>query len=130
MIKRTIDIDGYWKVIVYYNVNYNFFDVIVNDLKSIDISNKTINNVYNNMSKGYAKGVTITSIYYKTSVVLFNKHKTYYDYINTIVHEAEHVKQAMLKAYRVNDEGEAPAYTIGFLVMKMLVLKIVMKLKS
>ncbi len=35
------------------------------------------------------------------------------DYINSIVHEAEHIKQAMLKAYRVEDKGEPPAYTIG-----------------
>ena len=53
-----------------------------------------------------------------------NEHKTIEDYINSIVHEAEHVKQAMLKAYKVDDSGEPPAYTIGFIVMKMLVLNL------
>ena len=43
-----------------------------------------------------------------------------YDYVSSIVHEAEHVKQSILKAYNVPDEDEAPAYTIGFLVMKMM----------
>ena len=41
------------------------------------------------------------------------------DYLNSIIHEAEHIKQAMLKAYDVDDIGEPPAYTIGYLVMKM-----------
>ena len=29
MIKQLIDIDGYWEVIVYYNIDYNFFDDII-----------------------------------------------------------------------------------------------------
>lgn len=39
--------------------------------------------------------------------------------MSTIAHEAEHVKQAVLKAYHVDDVGEAAAYTIGFIVKKM-----------
>ena len=35
MIKQLIDIDGYWKVIVYYNVDYNFFSDIAFELKAI-----------------------------------------------------------------------------------------------
>lgn len=53
------------------------------------------------------------------SIVIFIKHKLVSDYINSIVHEAEHVKQAMLNAYRVLDEGEPPAYTMGYLVGQM-----------
>lgn len=34
--------------------------------------------------------------------------------------EAEHVKQDMLEYYGVEDANEPPAYTIGFLIMKML----------
>lgn len=54
--------------------------------------------------------------------MLFNIHKSYYDYVNSIVHEAEHVKQAMLNYYSISDEGEEPAYTIGYLAMKMLMM--------
>ena len=56
--------------------------------------------------------------------VSFYKHSDKYDYINSIVHEAEHIKQHMLKAYNVDDFGEAPAYTIGYLVMMMLKLNL------
>lgn len=41
------------------------------------------------------------------------------DYLNSIVHEAEHVKQAVLKAYRIDDFGEEPAYTVGYIVERM-----------
>ena len=69
MFKHIININNYWKVIVYYNIDYNFFD-----------------------------------------------------YINSIVHEAEHVKQAMLAYYNIEDEGENAAYTIAYIATKMLQL--------
>lgn len=69
--------------------------------------------------KEYALGGTASNIKRHVSVVLFNRHASPEEYINTIVHEAEHVKQAMLAAYDVEDEGEPPAYTIGYLVMRM-----------
>lgn len=34
------------------------------------------------------------------------------------------LQDTMLKAYKVDDKGEPPAYTIGFIVMKMLESKI------
>lgn len=122
MIKQVINADNYWKVIVYYNINYNLFDYIYDDLKSISISNKKIKQIHNNLIKRKAKAVTISNIDKRTSIVLFNNHKSKYDYINSIAHEAEHIKQAMLKGYDVPDENEAPAYTIGFLIMKMLMV--------
>ena len=60
MIRRTINIDDYWKVIVYYNVNYNFFNIISKELKRYGASNSTIRRIYNRMSKGKAKAVTIS----------------------------------------------------------------------
>lgn len=129
MIKQYINIDNYWKVVVYYNINYNLFDYIVKDLNKLNTNTKTIINIYKNMSTRKAKAVTISSIKYKRSVVLFNTHKSFSDYINSIIHEAEHIKQAMLKAYNVDDKGEAPAYTIGFIVMKMLTKKILKRLE-
>lgn len=124
MIKQIINIKHYWRVIVYYNVDYNFFDYIARDLIYYGISRKTIYRIYNNMRNGYAKAVTITPNDYDVSIVLFNKHKNKYDYINSIAHEAEHIKQSMLYHYDVPDRDEAPAYTIGFLLMKMLDKKI------
>ena len=121
MIKNTINIDSYWKVIVYYNVNYNFFNIIYEDLKDIKCSKFTINRIYHNMFYNNAKGVTISNTYLYTSIVLLNRHKDYYDYINSIVHEAEHIKQSILKTYNIEDIGEPPAYTIGYIAKKMLI---------
>lgn len=119
MIRQQFSVEHYWKVIVFWNLDYDFFDVVAAELAGIGFSLRKIKRIWKNMSSGEAKGVTCSSIYYHTSIVLFNKHYSKSDYISSIVHEAEHVKQAMLDAYQVEDEGEPPAYTIGYLVMRM-----------
>lgn len=120
MIKRVINIDDYWKVIVYYNIDYNLFHFIDNSLKKIGCNDYQIDSIYDNMFYKRSKAVTISNINKCTSVVLFNKHDSYTDYINSIIHEAEHIKQSILDAYNVDDSGEAPAYTVGYIGMKML----------
>lgn len=119
MIKQVINIERYWKVIVYYNVNYNFFKYIEEDLINLQIDNTVINEVHYMLKSKRAKGVTISNPAKYSSIILFNKHDSGKDYIDTIVHEAEHVKQAILKAYSVEDVGEKPAYTIGYIVRCM-----------
>lgn len=120
MIKRVINIDDYWKVIVYYNIDYNLFHIIDNSLKKLGCNDFQIDSIYNNMFHKYSKAVTISNIDKNLSVVLFNKHDSYNDYINSIIHEAEHIKQSMLDAYNIDDSGEAPAYTVGYIGMKLL----------
>ena len=118
MIKQVIDIKGYWEVIVFWNVNYGLFDIVEPELNRVGLSGAAIERVKMMMEKE-AKAVTCSNGSKHLSVVAFNHHPSEADYINSIVHEAEHVKQAMLKTYLVDDEGEPPAYTIGYLVMKM-----------
>lgn len=124
MIKQVINVEDYWKIIVYYNVDYNLFDYIAYDFHCAGASDYVINRIYKTMKRRKAKAVTLSNRLTHTSVVVFNKHKNKLDYINSIVHEAEHIKQAMLKYYSISDEGEEPAYTIGYLAMKMLMIMI------
>lgn len=119
MTRQVFCVESYWKVMVYYNVDYGLFDVIERDLKDNGAYIYIINNVYRHMSMGYAKAMTYSNLDKKVSIVMFNEHNDMEDYINSIVHEAEHIKQAMLDVYDVNDEGEPPAYTVGYLVMRM-----------
>lgn len=127
MVKQLINIDDYWEVIVYYNVDYNFFSVIASELKAIGTPVERIHDIYHNLRTN-AKAVTCSNHFYKTSVVIFNRHKNKLDYINSIIHEAEHIKQHMLKAYNVDDKGEPPAYTIGYIAMQMLKINKVLNL--
>lgn len=119
MIKQVFDIEDYWKVIVYYDIDFRYFSSIVKDLVAADSSNELIIEAYHMLKSGEAKAATFSNIHMHISIVLFNIHNSKEDYLNSIVHEAEHVKQAMLKAYNVEDKGESPAYTIGHILSRM-----------
>ena len=77
MIKQLIDIDGYWEVIVYYNIDYNFFNDIAFELKAIGSPVEKINDVYYKL-KYENKAVTCSNIKEHISVVLCNYHKSRY----------------------------------------------------
>lgn len=119
MTRQSFTIDGYWEVTVYYDVDYNLFNVIEEELLDKGASIALIEELYYMMYSGKAMAVTFSNSAQKYSMVLFNPHKTKQSYINSIVHEAEHVKQAVLKYYDVEDEGEDAAYTIGYIVGQM-----------
>jgi hypothetical protein len=119
MVRQVIDVDGYWEVVVYYDVDYGLFGVVAGELRRLGLPEARLEELYRKMRGGRAKAVRFSNEARRGSVVLFNRHRTREDYINSIVHEAEHVKQAMLRGYAVADEGEAPAYTVGYLVGRM-----------
>ena len=123
MIKQIINIDNYWEVIVYYNIDYNCFNDIVKELDYLNTPVEEIDKIYYNI-KYKSKAFTYSNLKYRVSIVGFNKHFDKYDYVNSIIHEAEHIKQHMLRAYKVLDEGEPPAYTVSYVAMKMLQLKL------
>ena len=123
MIKQIINIDNYWEVIVYYDIDYNFFNDIVKELKHLNSPVEEIDKIYYNM-KYKSKAFTYSNLKYRVSIVGFNKHFDKYDYVNSIIHEAEHVKQHMLRSYKVLDKGEPPAYTVSYIAMKMLQSKL------
>ena len=119
MIRQQFNVDRYWKVIIYYNVNYSLLRPIYKELRNIGFPAENIREIFRELKKSSTKAVTCSNGAYHTSIVIFNKHEDKYDYLNSLVHEAEHIKQAMLKTYFIEDEGEPPAYTIGYLVQRM-----------
>lgn len=120
MVRQEFHVRNYWKVVVYWNIDYDLFDIILQELISKGFSAEVLNEIKEHMENGHAKAATISNVKEHISCILFNRHKDKEDYINSIVHESVHVKQAMLEAYDVEDSREAPAYTMGYLVSKML----------
>ena len=118
MIRQQFYVEHYWKVIIYYNWNDDFFTMTAKELSAIGFPVRAIREIFYEMRYN-VKAVTCSNGWYHTSIILFNSHTSPQDYLDSIVHEAEHVKQAMLRAYRVEDRGEPPAYTIGYLVSRM-----------
>jgi len=91
MIRQDIDLDGYWDIIVVY-------DVYLGEINS---------------------GFTHTNFNKKLSIVAIGKADTKRQFLNTIVHEAKHVQSHICKYYDVPEDSEDAAYLIGYIVMKM-----------
>lgn len=119
MTRQVFDIEDYWRVIVFYDVDFHLFSRIIKELVAIDVDTEYIRETYHLLKERKAKAVTFSNADLHTSIILFNSHYCLSDYVDSIVHEAEHVKQALLHVYQVEDSGEPPAYTIGYIVGQM-----------
>jgi len=119
MVKQIFSVKEYWEVVVFYDADYNLFYLIEDELYNAGITEYYLEELYYMMFFGKAKAVTFSNTGLHKSIVVFNNHTSKEDYVDSIVHEAEHIKQAMLYAYNVKDAGEPPAYTIGYLVSQM-----------
>ena len=122
MIRQEFYVRHYWKVVVFYNVSYDLFSIVRGDLLGIGFPRENLETLYREIKNGSIKAVTCSNLERHTSILLFLPHSSQTDYLNSVVHEAEHVKQAMLEAYKVEDRGEPPAYTMGYIVGRMWVV--------
>lgn len=108
---------GFWTIYVYYNITPDKFPIF--RLRALGAPSKEISEIQNKITHNKAKAFTYNSEKYRSSVIGFNKHSTFPDYINSIVHEAEHVKEAILNYYNVENSGETAAETLGYIVSEM-----------
>ena len=119
MIKSTINVAGYWSIVLFVDIDYDNFDIIESALTDILAPISVIDKIYNKISYKLNSGVTFTNSNYKTSVVCINKASSREELINTISHEADHVQDDICKYYDVPLDSEQAAYLIGYLVGKM-----------
>ena len=91
MVRQDIDINGYWLVIVCY-------DVQLGEVNS---------------------GFTHTDFGQRRSIVGIGKATSVDQFFNTVIHELKHVQSHICKYYGVDEDSEDAAYLIGFLAMKV-----------
>ncbi len=91
MIRQDIDIEGYWRIVVVY-------DVYLGQDNS---------------------GFTYTNYEKRLSIVGIGRASSKSQFLNTIVHEAKHIQSNICTYYDVPEDGEQAAYLIGYIVMKM-----------
>lgn len=91
MIRQDIDVEGYWKIIVVYNVY---------------LGKKNTGFTYTDFSK-------------RKSIVGISSISSQEQFLNTLVHEAKHVQSHICKYYNVKEDSEEAAYLIGYIIQKM-----------
>lgn len=90
-MRQDIDVNGYWKIIVVYNVYLGEPNT----------------------------GFTQTDFSKRQSIVGISNVTNKSQLINTIVHEAKHVQSHICRYYSIDEDSEQAAYLIGYIVQKM-----------
>ena len=119
MIKSIVDVAGYWKIVLFVNVDYDRYDIIESALTDILAPTSVMDEIYDKISYKLNTGVTFTNDDFKTSVVCINKASSKKELINTISHEANHVQTAICNYYDVPIDSEPAAYLIGYIISKI-----------
>lgn len=121
MIKNIINVDNYWNIIIFINVDYSRYDDIAEELTKADASEEAIKQIYNNISNKYNSAFTYTNSDTRTSVVGINKTTSRRELINSISHEADHIQYSICKYYNVPLGSEDAAYLLGHLVERLYI---------
>ena len=91
MIRQDIDINGYWKIIIAYDVY---------------LGKKNT-------------GFTYTDFDKKKSIIGISETDSQEQFFNTLVHEAKHAQSHICKYYNVEEDSEEAAYLIGYIMQRM-----------
>lgn len=91
MIRQDININGYWKVIILYDVWLG----------------------------KYNTGFTHTDFTKRRSIVTISPTTSEEQFLNTVVHEIKHLQSHICRYYNVDEDSEEAAYLIGYIAQKM-----------
>lgn len=121
MIGQKFYIDKYdWQVVVLYEVSYNNKDYVINMLKQICEDDELVEKAKANLNlRTYNTGFTYSDLDKQRSLIVIGKTTSGRELVNTIVHEANHLKSHIATAYNIDEKGEEVCYLIGGIVRTM-----------
>ena len=121
MIGQYFDIDVYnWKVYVYYEVNKNDIPFCITRLKDLTIKKSVIDECKETILSGKYNKAFIYSSYIKKESIIFITHPSSTgEFLNTITHEANHLKSHIASYYNLDEKDEEVCYIIGDIVQQM-----------
>lgn len=121
MIGQIINLKDYdWKIKIFYNTNINDKDIILDELKNICNDKKFINKAKQNIEYNSPNtGFIYTNYNTRQSLINIGHATSKKEFIDTIVHEANHLQSHIATYYNLNEKGEEVSYLIGYIVKQM-----------
>lgn len=121
MIKQHIYIKEYdWNVIVLYNVNKECLNDIFNILINICDNKNHLKSAINHLLDDKINTAFIYSnLYTKKSLISIGQVSSTEEFIDSIVHEANHLQSHIATRFNLNEKGEEVCYIIGNIVKQM-----------
>lgn len=121
MIAQSFNISQYdWNVKVYYDVERSDINFCIKQLKKLTTDNKIFDECRQTLdTKHKDRAYTYSSYVAKSSIVFIDIPSSTGELINTITHEANHIKSHIATYYDLNEKGERVSYLIGEIVKEM-----------
>ena len=121
MIKQNIYLKEYkWYITVFYNTSIDDLNDIINKLKEMDISKNDLYLAYENIIDNKINtGFIYTNFKKRETLITIGKANSKEEFINTVVHEANHLQSHIATYYDIDEKGEEVSYLIGDIVKRM-----------
>ena len=121
MKRQVIYIPEYeWTAYVYYDTTQYDTDEILNKLYSLGCSEKGILRTRKQLlGGGYNNGFTYSNRSLKQSVVSLGRASEFAQFLNSFVHELQHLSTHIAQANGINLDGEEICYLSGWIAQKM-----------
>ena len=105
---------------VLYEVGSDSAGIVIDMLESICDDDKILDSAYESLSNGKPiTGFTYSDYDKRRSFMVIGKTTSSHETINTIVHEANHLKSHIATEFGIDEKGEEVCYLIGNIVRNM-----------
>ncbi len=121
-LKQQFKIRKYdWDVKVYYTVDEEQKTEIVTELKELQPDKETFEKLERNlMNSELDTGFIYSSFYKQCSIIVVHKASSVGEFVNTFVHEKNHLEMHICEALDINPYSEEAAVLSGEIAMQMI----------
>lgn len=119
MTTQHLSIEGYWNVIVVYDVLPGDLQEVARLMRRVGASRKMIDEATENLS-GWNAGYTLTAMGTCESIVFIGRATSLREFLNTVIHEVDHVQAHVAEYYGVRLGSEQAAYLQGYIGGRLL----------
>lgn len=121
-LKQQFKIRKYdWDVTVYYTVDEKQKEDVVTELKELQPDKETFEKLERNlMNAELDTGFIYSSFYKQRSIIVVHKASSVGEFVNTFVHEKNHLEMHICEALDINPYSEEAAVLSGEIAMQII----------
>ena len=121
-LKQQFKIRKYdWDVTVYYTVDEKQKEDVVTELKELQPDKETFEKLERNlMNAELDTGFIYSSFYKQLSIIVVHKASSVGEFVNTFVHEKNHLEMHICEALDINPYSEEAAVLSGEIAMQII----------
>mgnify|MGYP003421518675 CR=1 FL=1 len=119
MVTSYIDIDGKWGVLISYDFDMLDWDAISAVRRPFGLDDRMIHRALRVLSTPNS-GLSVSNDDIRMTAIYIGKSTSTAQFWNSVAHELKHAADAIIDYYGEPLDGESSAYTIGYLMQRVV----------